>query len=126
MATTDLTPGRKVNAGESTKITGTLYDFSGVALNKAAIDTVTLTAKDMDGTIINLRDAQSILDANGGSLASDGTLTIKLSPTDNAMQCSTADSEWHFLRITWTWTDGDGDSQTGIHDATLQVVAMDV
>jgi hypothetical protein len=119
---TPLTPGELyVNAGESSDITATLYDMGGDPLSKAAITALTLTVKNQDGQVINVRDGSDILDVNGGTLDVDGTLKVKLQPADNAFVGSAGATEEHTVQIQWQWLDVDGDTRTGKQDFTIAV-----
>ena len=99
----------------SCKITFVLEDEDEVALSKAAISALTLTLTDsVTRRVINSRSSQSVLDANGGTVASNGTLTLNLSPSDNINVGSSAGSkESHFGVLTWTWTDDASVAWTG-------------
>jgi len=104
--------------GESGDYTGALYDHAtGAALAKASLATITATLKTAaDGTTINSRDAQDILDTNGGAVTTAGVVTLKLQPLDNIVVDSTVatgETETHHLDITWTWVDGDTVTRTG-------------
>jgi hypothetical protein len=112
MATPLLTTARKaviVDEGESCNVTVTFQDMAGDAIVKASLLSLTATLYDeATESIINSRNAQSVLDANGGTVASDGTLTLRLQPLD-AVIVGTLDAgeiEAHVLLIGWTWSDG--------------------
>ena len=95
--------------GGSCQITVTLYDASGNALTKAEISTLTVSLYNAeDNAIINSRNAQSVLDANGGLVSSGGVLTLALLPSDNIIVDSTMEKETHNLDVNWTWTDING------------------
>ena len=111
-----LTPANSdyVNAGESAVVEATLYDASGVTLEKSSVKTLTITLKDSGGTVINSRSASNVLDNDIGTLATDGTVTLKLAPLDNAFQGDTdIVEESHWMLLEWTWDDSDSDEQTG-------------
>lgn len=106
-----------VDEGESATLkSAVLYDASDSALTKAAIVTCTVTLLDaaIDGTVINSRDDQDILDTNGGTLTdvdSEVTLELALGPSDNPINDSTVEAgqtESHYLIIEWTWSGGTG------------------
>ena len=104
---------REVDVGESADIVATFYDMDGDALAKAAIATLTATLVYVDSsevvTVINSRNAQSILDANGGLVASSGVLTFRLQALDNIIVDTTlteSEVESHYLTLVWTWSDG--------------------
>jgi len=109
-----------VNAGESAVVTATLYDTSGDALNKAAVSTLTLTLVDDGRNVINSRDEQDVLDTNGGTLATDGTVTMILSPSDTAMVDGESDLERRYLQFAWTWSDGSN-TLTGKEDFFVEI-----
>jgi len=118
---------QSAEAGESSTITALLTDATGANLDTASVLTLTATLVNATtGAVINSRNAQTILNANGGSLADNGDgnalLTLKLSPADNANVGTTAGNlEIHYLLVTWTWQDSDGDTQTGKHEWELYV-----
>lgn len=117
--------------GESFDIVATFKDVAPTpaTLTEANISTVTLTLfDDLTEKFINSRNAQSVKDANGGILATDGTLTIQLQPADNAIVDGTIavkSTEKHVARITWQWIDEDADgndvTRTGIEEYELLV-----
>lgn len=118
-----------VQQGESCNLVGT-FDF-GSAIEKAALATLTITLfnKPTDGdptpSVINSRNAQSVLDANGGTVTAAGVLTMKLDASDNTIIDTTniavGEHETHVARLTWTWTDDDGDTRTGIEELEFDV-----
>lgn len=115
-----------VQAGESCNVTATFHDMGGTAIAKAALISLTATLYDQaTSAVINSRNAQSVLDANQGVVASDGTLTLRLTPSDAVIVGTVAvgDTEAHVLRLTWTWNDGVS-VRTGIDEWTLSVEKM--
>jgi hypothetical protein len=61
-----------------------LLDEAGDAISGAAITAITATLRSLDaGTVINSRDAQSVLNTNGGTVTG-GTFRLDLSPADMA------------------------------------------
>ena len=114
-----------VDAGESADITAVLYDADGGLLNKLAIESLTVTIKDENETIINGRSSQSILDENGGTRATDGTLTFKLSELDNVFLSPYGlTSEWHLVQLAWTWVDDSLLTRTGKQNFKIRVRAF--
>lgn len=112
-----------VQAGESCNIVATFHDMGGTAIAKAALLSLTATLYDeATSAVINSRNAQSVLDANQGAVASDGALTLRLTPSDSVIMGTVAvgDTETHVLRLTWTWNDGVS-VRTGIDEWTLSV-----
>ena len=106
-----------VDEGESALLTATLYDTQNQSLDKASITSLTMTLTNSQSgstVIINSRDNQNILDANGGSVATDGTLTLKLLPDDNKSCVGSAESVVrNYLTLKWSWVDVDSVVQTG-------------
>ncbi len=98
-----------VQEGESCNIVVAFKDMDGVAIPKSALLTLTATLFDyLTAEAINSRDGQDILDANQGSVASDGTLTFRLGPDDNPIvgDPETGLKETHVVIFEWTWDDG--------------------
>lgn len=99
-----------VDEGESCDVDYTFKDMAGNAIVKSSLITLTATLFDeKTETIINSRDAQDVKDANGGTVATDGTLTLRLQPLDAAIVSTTLTAEKterHILRLEWTWNDG--------------------
>lgn len=111
-----------VQEGESCDITGT-FQNGDTAIAKSALGTVTLTLYDeRTSEVINSRNDQDILDANGGSITDAGVLTLKLQADDNVVCGSIAAgrTEPHIARIKFTWTDGEL-TRTGIQEFRLRV-----
>lgn len=69
-------------------VTCTVKDTSGVVIPLSAMTTITFTLSDeATGAIINSRDAQSILNVNGGTYhATSGLLSLILTPSDNTVR----------------------------------------
>ena len=114
-----------VDANESAVITAVLKDVDEVAVNKAALQSLTLTlVNSQDGMILNGRDSLSIYDVNNGSIAEDGVVTIKLQPDDNIV-CGAQmnEVEEHYATLRWTYADGDGDPMSGAQQWVIQVLA---
>ena len=132
--TLKTTAGLDVTFKESASgdVTGTFFDASGAALNKASIATLVATLKNaktstVDESEINSRTAQTILDANGGAVTTAGVLTLKLQPLDNVIVSSDiglGEVETHWLDITWTWVDADTVTRTGTHAASFGVLNL--
>lgn len=115
----------EVNEAESCNITATFNDITGTAIAKANLATLTCTlTNEADGSVINSRSAQSVLDANGGTVASDGTLTLRMQPADNVIvgTIPAGGSETHKLTLAWTWSDGVL-TRTGKEEGLITVVS---
>lgn len=104
-----------VQEGKSFPIIVTFEDVSPTPKQLTASDILTLELTLFSGTTaINSRNAQSVKNENGGTLADDGTLTMKLLAADNPIVDNTLTAgalETHIARFVWTWNDGA--DQTG-------------
>ena len=113
-----------VQSGESCNVVVTFQDLTGVTIVKASLITLTVTQfEQKTAAIINSRNNQSILDANGGSVANDGTLTLRLQPLDSVIAHTNTNvetSEVHVLRFDFTWSDGVS-TRTGRENRGLSV-----
>src|SRR5690606_4766872 len=94
----------EVGEGTTALITGTIRDHAGLGFKP---DTLTLTLyEQLSGTILNNRDQESILDANGGTVSSAGALAAKRSPAHNALLSQTRSHEDHVALLRWTYNGG--------------------
>lgn len=92
------------------RITATLTDHSGATL--AAVDTLQLTLyHKRTGAILNARDADDVLNANGGTFNA-GAFGMTLGPDDNALEFQSLGAETHVAQIDWTYNSG---TATGRH-----------
>lgn len=81
-----------------------LTDEGGEALDRDRIASLTLTLYDEDSeAVINEREDQSILNANGGSVDASGLLTLTLDPADNPILATGKEQERHVALLTWEW-----------------------
>ncbi len=88
-------------------LTGTIRDGAGNAVPAASLTTLALTLFDRaTGTVINSRNAVSILNTNGGTVTSGGVLTLTLSPSDMALVSQSAAQETHVAFLRWTYNAG--------------------
>ena len=123
MSATNLqtSKGRIVSVpqGASCNLVVTFADASGSAIAKTNLATLKATVYDAATlAVINSRDDQNVLDANGGTVATDGTLTLRLQPLDNTIVDGTLEAghtESHVVRLTWTWSDGVA-TRTGVQE----------
>jgi hypothetical protein len=85
----------------------TVSDTDGVVIPLASMTTITLTLSDeKTGAIINSRDAQSILNVNGGAFhATSGLLSIIFTPADNVL-VGTKPVERHRALVEFTYASG--------------------
>lgn len=101
----------EVDEGEVCRVTVNFTDYDGVSLTTAQILTLTATLRSgEDLSIINLRNDQDILNANGGTVvdvASVAQLTLILDENDNVNVCGImAGVSQNWLDLAWTWNDG--------------------
>jgi hypothetical protein len=78
----------------------------GADIESSAVTALVATLTDHRGTIVNSRDALSILSANGGSLSSTGLLTQTLSVADTAAVETGPEYQQRFFTISGTHSGG--------------------
>jgi len=102
-----------VNEGETSLYTATIKDENGAVIPGSSLDSLTLTLYTLEAqTIINSRDSQNILGANGGAVDGSGVLTMELNELDNAIINNTLDIEWREMLFKWTYATA---TRTGRH-----------
>lgn len=91
-----------LDAGEGGRMTGTLKDAAGVVIPKTSVSTITLTLTDAgSGSVVNSRNAQNALDANGCTLdATSGAFAWTIAAADTTLVDATADAEEHTADFT--------------------------
>ena len=110
MATLKDSAGNPIDfeEGESADLIVVFEDMAStptqVPLASLITVTFTLFVKETK-KIINSRNAQDVKNTNDGTIASGGTLTMRLGPSDNAIKGKSS-RETHVARFTWTWNDG--------------------
>lgn len=107
----ELVADISVNELNPCVISGTLLDQSGTAVALASVSSLVCTLYDHRAdSIINSRNAQSILNTNGGTLhATSGAFTLTLSSDDNVIVSSTLSpgrQETHYALLEATWSGG--------------------
>lgn len=89
------------------RITGTLTDDAGTAIPVASVASLKLWLfHKRTGAIINLRNGQNILGANGGSVDSAGVLTLTLGPLDTQLESQTLPTSEIVAEIEWKYNAG--------------------
>ncbi len=74
----------------------TLVDHDGQPVDPASMQSIALTLRDVKtGTIINNRDAQSVLNTNGGTFSAGGVFTMLFSAVDTTMVEGASGSRHH-------------------------------
>lgn len=93
-----------LDAGEGGRMTGTLKDATGTVIPKSAVSTITLTLTDAgSGSVVNSRNAQNALDANGCTLdTSSGAFAWSIAAADTTLVDATSDAEEHTADFTVT------------------------
>lgn len=85
MSETVFGPGEAINEKTSAKYSCVLTDQSGTPIGSGVVSTLKATLQTDDGTIINSRSAQSVLNTNGGTLDSSGNFALTLSAADTVV-----------------------------------------
>lgn len=105
-------------------ITAVIKDELDQPIAGTALTTLTLTlyARDVNKTIINSRNEQNVLGANGGAVDASGNLSQLLGPNDGIIVDDTAEVEEHILLFEWSYASG---SKSGKQEALLKVVNLE-
>ena len=113
--------GHEVLQGVSCRITATIKDAAEVVIPLSSIDACTLTLYDQaTRAIINSRQAQDVLNANGTTIhATSGLLTCDLNAADNVFVGEKA-KERHVALFKFTYST----TKTGIAQVFLDVVRV--
>jgi len=99
----------------SAKLTATIQDESETAIPAASLATLTIMLYDQEtelddpGTtaaIINSRNRQNILNANGCAVSTGGVMTMTLTPADNVIVDTDKSTERHVALIEYTYGAG--------------------
>lgn len=102
--TTDLGRVRERSSGV---YSAQLLDEDGVAIPAATLTTLTLTLYVKEtGDIINLRNAQNVLNANNVAVDSSGNLVWTVQPADHAVVATGRKLERHRAVFDFTWNSG--------------------
>ena len=113
---------RTIKEATTAQYMATLTDEAGVAIPSADLTTLTLTLyNESTAAIINSRDAQSVLNANGGTMhATSGLLTMIFAVADNPIvdtSLTHGQTETHIAMFKFTWNAG---AKAGYHLVTLE------
>ena len=105
------------NERTSSRYTGQIVDEVGVGVPASLLVTLTLTLFDDDtGAIINSRNHQNVLNANGVSVDSVGMVVWIIDPLD-VVVLSGREIESHTAVFAWTWSG----SKAGNHSFQMAV-----
>lgn len=111
-----------LNEAVTARYEAVLKDETGAPIPAASLTTLTLTLyRKTTGVIINGRDSQNILNANGVTIDVFGTLVWTLTPADNAVVTTPAASEIHVALFKWTYAAGN---KAGNHEIWLNVTDL--
>lgn len=111
-----------VNEGNTATYRCTLFDESGRRLQANAITAITATLTDVKtDTIVNSRDSQDVLNANGGTLDSNGRFELILGAADNVIVTGTHKNHKRHLLLTITYTGEDLLSHPLTHEVIFYV-----
>ena len=93
---------------KTSRFTSILRDEAGVFVPAADLTTLTLTLyqKSDRTTIINSRDAQSVLNVNNVTIDTLGNLVWLMQPADNVVSDQTIDKESHIALFQYSWNAG--------------------
>ena len=137
LARTELGTGsvRDFLDGNSASIGTTILGMDGSPLGPASLSSLTVTLYDRDSqAVINEREAQDVLNANGGTLTDAGVFVLELGEDDMAIQgdpdrdnyfIKSRDGslrtvrptyrEWHVALLEWETTSGEtGSTEIGL------------
>lgn len=103
----------------SVKYTATIKDEAGTAIPGSALTALTLTLYSVhSGTIVNSRNDQNVLNANGVTVDEAGLLTWIMDPLDNQVLDTAFAYERHRALFEWTWSGG---TKAGKHEVDFLV-----
>lgn len=87
--------------------TATLVDETGAVVPGTSLLTLTLTLYDKTtGGILNSRNAQNVLNANGVTIDANGLVSWTIAPADSLIITNTNDVETHIALFQATWGGG--------------------
>lgn len=111
----------------SSKLTATIQDESEVAIPAGSLSSLTLMLYDQTtelanpGTtaaIINSRNRQNVLNANGCAVSTGGVMTMTFTPADNVIVNTGKSSERHVALFEYTYAAG---LKAGRHEVLIDV-----
>lgn len=107
----------------SARITAQLQDEAGAGIPGGSLTTLTLTLYTAgSGTILNGRNKQNALNANGVTVDASGNLIFQMDPLDNQI-VGTESHERHIALFEWTWSAG---AKAGKHEVLLTIVNLNL
>jgi hypothetical protein len=107
-----------VNEQTTARYTAKLLDEIGAAVPSSALTSLTLLLYDKaTGQILNSRNTQNVLNANGVSIDGSGNLTWVMDPADNAIVTDSNATEVHIAVFIGRW----GVTKKVTHDLAITV-----
>lgn len=111
----------------SARISGVLQDEDGNGIPSGQLTSLILTlyVEGEPSSIINNRNTQDVLNANGVTVDELGNLSWQMSPADNEIVDSggtSPESEYHVALFEWAW---GGGAKKGRHKIIVQVANFD-
>ena len=101
------------------RYTAALKDETGAAIGGGALSSLKLTLYNRaDGSIINTRNQQNVLNANGVAVDSSGNLTWTMEPADNPIVDAALSYEEHVALFEIGWS---SDAKKNNHDVIIRV-----
>ena len=93
-----------VNEGTTRRITGQLKDDEGNLIGSGNVSAFTMTQKGLDGTVINSRDSQNVLNTNNVTLDANGNWVFQVQPEDAIRLEHKPGIEIHKVTVEWEWS----------------------
>lgn len=108
----------------SAQITAQVQNEAGAGISSANLTALTLTlyVKDSAGSIINSRNKQNVLNANGVTVDTSGNLVYQMAPDDNVIINTGKLKEKHIALFEWEWSAG---TKKGKHEIEFVVTNME-
>jgi len=101
------------------RYTAALKDETGAAVGSGALSSLKLTLYNRaDGSIINARNQQNVLNANGVVVDSGGNLTWTMEPADSPIVDATLSYEEHVALFEIGWS---SDAKKNNHEVIIRV-----
>jgi hypothetical protein len=103
-----MTTTFEVDQGTSARYSATLVDENSDPISGADLFSLVLTLTAADGSYINSRNSQNVLNANGVTVDDSGVLVWDLAPADNPIVSSIGlgGVEEHDALFEFTWSGG--------------------
>lgn len=112
----------RVNEANTALYTAQLVDENGADVSLSDISALTITLYDkLTGTILNGRDGQNALNANGVTVSLTGAVSWILQPADNVIVSTNLDSELHIALFQGVYGSGNKDVK---HEFAFRVVNL--